>query len=117
MNIYPGQAIPFGPMILSADHLSGDPAAVPVVSIRWYGGVWVPPQGAVSNTGKGFFEIAGNIADTGVIGPFNVHAEAPGADPFDQWFEIVTKPPAPDLNTSLLQQILTVLQATFNRKY
>lgn len=97
------QALPFF-LAQSSDHIAGKTSATPTVLIRKPGGSFATPAGAVTETGHGWYEVAGNAADASTLGPLLLHAEASGADPFDDCFPVVAYSPldATALGLSLL---------------
>ena len=76
-------------LISSADHRSPLPGQTPTVQISQDGSDFAAPSGTVTEVGFGAFELAGSIADSEVVGPVILHAEAPGADPTDTRYDVV----------------------------
>lgn len=85
--------IVFGPLVLSADHLTGATGLSPTVTIKKPGGSYASPSGAVTEWGNGFYQIAGNATDANTLGPLFVHAVGTGCDPFDEMFMVVAYDP------------------------
>lgn len=83
------EAIVFGPMVSSSDHITAVTGISPTVTISKNGGSFASPSGAVTEVGNGFYKIAGNATDTNTLGPLIVHATGTGADVFDERFQVV----------------------------
>jgi hypothetical protein len=100
------QAIVFGPLVSSTDHLTPVSNITPTVTISKAGGTFNAPIGAVSEVGgagngNGWYKIAGNALDNGTAGPLIVHATGTGADPFDDMFAVVSYNPLSATNLGL----------------
>jgi hypothetical protein len=95
------EAIVFGPIILSSDHISAGTGLTLTVTISKAGGSFASPSGAVSEIGNGWYKIAGNATDTNALGSLVVHVTATGADPFDERFEVVAFNPQSATNLGL----------------
>lgn len=77
-------------MVSSVDHLSPAIGLSPTVSIAKINGLFTSPAGAVVELGDGWYQVNGNVNDTNTVGPLLLHATAPGADPTDVQYEVVT---------------------------
>jgi hypothetical protein len=71
------------------DHMTGLVGLEPVVSLSKNGAAFEVASGGVSEIGYGWYALAGNADDRDTLGPLIVHAEAPGADPFDTEYSIL----------------------------
>jgi hypothetical protein len=87
-------------MISSSDHISGAAglSPLPTVTLSKNGAAFAAPAGAVTETGNGWYQVAGNATDANILGPLALHASATGADPKDELFSVVAYNP---LATSL----------------
>src|SRR5579872_3625634 len=52
-------------------------------------GNWIVPAGSVSEVGGGMYKLPPVPSNYSVDGPLLLHAEAPGAIPYDTRFEVV----------------------------
>lgn len=77
-------------LVSSTDHITGQTGKLPTVTIRKPSGVFITPQGAVTEIGNGNYQVAGNILDTDTLGPLLLHAEATGCDPVDTVYGVVS---------------------------
>ena len=77
-------------LISEVDHITGLTGASPVVQISKCGTAFAAPDGAISEIGNGWYQVAGNAGDTSLLGPLVLHATANGADPTDWLYPIVT---------------------------
>jgi hypothetical protein len=93
-------------LVSSADHITPVTGATPVVTISKNGGAFATPAGTVSEVGNGWYKIAGNAADSDTLGPLLLHAEATGADPCDEQYDI--EPEGDDQNVNTVQPAATV---------
>jgi hypothetical protein len=80
-------------MVDSSDHITGKPGLSPTVTISKDGGAFGSPSGAVTELANGWYALAGNATDRNTLGELVVHAEATGADPVDERYEIVVYDP------------------------
>ena len=76
-------------MIDSALHIAGKTGLSPTVTISKNGGAFGAPAGSVTELANGWYKIAGNATDADTLGPLLVHAEATGADPVDDRYQVV----------------------------
>lgn len=87
-------------MIDSADHLSGKTGLTVTVTLSKDGASFAAAAGAVTETGSGWYALAGNATDRGTLGELTLHATATGADPTDKAYVIVPWDPF-DANLAL----------------
>ena len=80
-------------MTLNTDHITGATGRTPTVTIRNALGAFLPPNGAVSETGGGWYSLSPAPADASVPGPLILHAVANGCDPSDTTFFVQPTPP------------------------
>jgi len=73
-------------LVSSVDHITGLEGATPTVTISKSGAAMAASSGAVSEIGKGWYQVAGDADDRDTAGPLALHAEADGADPYDDLF-------------------------------
>lgn len=78
-------------LTLSSDHITGATGKSPTVTIRKEGDgtSWNTPQGAVSEVGNGWYEVAPDADDADTLGTLKLHATAPACDPGDREFRVV----------------------------
>jgi len=91
-NLYRGDSqfpIPFGPMVLSSDHITGSTGLTPTVTISKNGGPFVTPAGAISEIGNGWYKIAANSTDKNTLGALIIHATGASTDVFDERFDVI----------------------------
>jgi hypothetical protein len=88
-------------MIDEADHLAGKPGLSPTVTLSKNGAAFAAPAGAVSEVANGWYKVAGNATDSGTLGPLLLHAEAAGADPCDERYDVVAYDPQSASNLGL----------------
>lgn len=86
-------------LIDQTDHRSPLPGQTPTVLISKDGNAFAPPLGTVTEVGFGSYELAGSATDAEVVGPVLLHATAPGADPTDTRYDVVSAPGAVPLAT------------------
>lgn len=67
-------------MVSDTDHITPVTGIVPSVAIRKAGGSFAAPAGSIVEVGNGFYEVAGNAADAGVLGPLALTATSSGCD-------------------------------------
>jgi hypothetical protein len=102
-------------LVSSSDHVTGltGLGSGVTVTLSKNGGSFAAPAGAISETGKGWYAVAGNATDTGTLGPLVLHATGTGADPTDAIHEVVafdpqvTPPTASQIATTLWQDLLS----------
>src|SRR6185312_1407177 len=75
-------------MVESSDRVTGALGLSPTVAIRKVGGAFATPAGAVGEIGLGWYSVAGNSNDTDTPGPVLLHAEADGAEPTDEQYDV-----------------------------
>jgi hypothetical protein len=80
-------------LIDSSDHLSGKTGVTPTVTLSKNGGSFASPAGTVTEISAGWYKVAGNVTDTGTMGPLIVHATGTGCDPVDVMYEVVAFDP------------------------
>lgn len=90
-------------MVDSADHVTGKTGLSPTVTISKNGGSFVAKSGAVTEVGNGWYALAGHATDRNTLGELIIHAEAPGADPVDERYEIVAYDPFLRVNANTEQ--------------
>ena len=102
-------------LVSSTDHISPVTGASPAVTISKAGAAFAAPAGAVSSIGNGWYQVAGNAADTSALGPLLLHATAAGADPTDCLFPVVAFNPlaAANLGLANLDAAVSSRMATF----
>lgn len=83
------EALVFGPIISSADHVSPALLATLTVLIRKNGGTFAAPSGAVSEVGQGMYKIAPHALDANTFGSLLIHASGAGCDPYDDRYVVV----------------------------
>ncbi len=80
-------------LISSSDHLTGLTGAIVAVTISKNGAAFAAPAGVVAEVGNGWYKVVGNATDTNTQGPLALHATAPGADPADALYPVVSYNP------------------------
>jgi hypothetical protein len=80
-------------LVQTGDHATGATGLTPAVTISKNGGAFATPAGAVTEITNGWYQVAGNAADAGTLGPLLLHATATGADPDDREFQVVAFDP------------------------
>lgn len=80
-------------MVDATDGKSPKPDLSPTVTLSKNGAAFASPAGAVSEIGVGWYKVAGNATDSSAFGPLVLHAEADGADPQDEIFQVVAYDP------------------------
>ena len=76
-------------LVSSTDHVSPVTGAVPTVTLSKDGAAYAAAVGAVTETGNGWYKVAGNATDSGTLGVLLLHATAAGADPCDESYRVV----------------------------
>jgi hypothetical protein len=72
-------------------HIAGKTGASPTVTISKNGGAFGSPAGAVSEIANGWYKVAPNATDFDTLGSLILHAEASGADPVDDRYQVVAQ--------------------------
>lgn len=90
-------------MVDSTDHVTGKTGLSPTVTISKNGGSFAAKSGAVTEIGNGWYALAGHATDRNTLGELIIHAEAPGADPVDERYEIVAYDPFLRVNANTEQ--------------
>lgn len=80
-------------MVDAADHITGMTGLTPAVTISKAGSAFTLPYGSVTELGNGWYSLTGHINDRSLLGNLVIHAEATGADPFDDCYSIVAYDP------------------------
>lgn len=79
----------FGPIILTADHITGATGKTLTVTISKNGGAFAAPVGAVTEVGNGMYMIAANAIDANTVGLLSIHATATACDPYDDKYDVL----------------------------
>lgn len=84
-------------MVSAADHITGLTGLTPTVTLNKGGSLtFAPPAGAVVELANGWYAVLPNATDADTLGPLVLHADAAGADPLDDTFDVQPGPtPAP----------------------
>ena len=88
-------------LVDALDHITGKTGLTPTVTLSKNGNAFASPAGAVTEIGNGWYKVAGNIVDTGTLGPLVLHATDPAADPLDALFEVVAYDPLDSIRLGL----------------
>lgn len=101
--------------VLSSDHITGNTANTPTVTISKNGAAFAAAAGAVSSLGNGWWITAANATDTNTLGSIALHATATSSDPTDisDW-QIVPWDPQASLYAQTQQQQMTESYAAHN---
>lgn len=87
-------------MVSDGDHITGQPSLTVTVTISKDGGLtFNPAVGAVVDSNYGWYSWTGNALDRDSLGELWVHATAPGCDPYDEKYTIVSYDPFTGANT------------------
>lgn len=90
-----------------SDHITGKTGLTPSVTLSKNGASFSGASGAVTESGNGWYALAGNATDRNTLGELKLHATASGADPADVSFEIVTGDPFVDAIQTAVSAIKT----------
>lgn len=90
-------------MVDANDHITGKTGLTPTVTISKNGGAFTAAAGTVTEIGHGWYAIGGHTTDRNTLGELIIHAEAPGADPVDERYEIASYDPFLRVNANTEQ--------------
>ncbi|MGB9592074.1 MAG: hypothetical protein ACPL1K_06120, partial [Candidatus Kryptoniota bacterium] len=80
-------------MVDSSDHITGKTGLSPTVVISKNGGSFIAVSGTVSEIGYGWYKLLPSATDVDTLGSLLLYAQATGADPASQEYQVIAFDP------------------------